>query len=1511
MHADEYRDLDSIRRLRLAEAIKDSDSISNQSEPRSGLTQGSSLKQLKAERDELERQVRSARVALEELQSENNRLNNQRALAEQRLKSVRESRTFLVGKAATAPFQAVRRAINDPRLKSMRIDEKLKTSLRKSRYILRESRERLEKSSVGSGDYFKSRTENSDLDGVPTDISVDSRANRGEGSSPVDIYEKKPSVRTFERAMKHLWFTEGKLLSAKAFIENSPQYVEKLGDISKSLANRILGEARIDPSQIVPERSPYPAYVAEPGRIMYCVHQSPVYNSNGYSTRTRGVASGLNAGAGDVVVVARSGYPWDSSVDIEKPKSVRSVSILDGVQYVHLPGGNLNRDPIDQYVLQCADAFVREARMIRPSIIQSASNYKTALPALIAARRLGIPFVYEVRGFWEITEASANSGFQETERFESMRSLETFVAQNADRLLAITSQVRDELIVRGIDPEIVEVSPNSVDPEIFLPLPKDIEYSQSKGIRIDAPVIGFAGSIVGYEGLDLLVEASRLLSTKGVDHQVVIAGSGAAEQDLKEQVTKLALDSQVLLLGRLPQDEMPRLHSTFDIVVCPRRANLVTELVSPLKPLESFATGKATVLSNVAPNRDLAGEDEERALLCDADDAASLARQLEKLILNADLRADFGRTARLWVVSERSWASLGKSMLDAHKHALEDAEKKILGAKPLHTLRVGVIGDEFTRSALEDAFNVEWLSRKNWESQLDSAPNFDLIFVESAWEGNGGEWWRGVGHYSDEESTDLRSLLAVAREKDIPSVFWNKEDPIHFSRFAPNAAFFDHVFTTDANMIPRYINAQDSYNKTVSALPFFAQPKLHNPMPSTREFRETVAYAGSYYGDRFKERSEALERLLAASVQYGLDIYDRQANNPDSSYKFPQIYRSAVRGGLQYRETVESYKSHIAHLNVNSVFDSPTMFSRRVVEIPACGGIVMSAKGRGITETLGSNIAHSDDPEDHRAWLHGWTTNPVERLEEIWRQMRTVYRSHTTETALSILARTAGISVEGIKPVEYTAVLEDLAMLSPAERLKHIEHVASQSVRPRSVKISDLGEEEAAFVKKYGIQVMLVDDFSASHDIEVHFPKRFSRTFAEDVLLPLRFGEFSSIFVRSKQHYENISPVLEPTFSEKPREQLLAVNNRQSTAVASVIIELPGVSEQSESAPSLETEITDIEGKTVLVAGHDLKFAEPIIEKLHGSGCKVLIDKWEGHNRHDSYQSKVLLGQADIVFCEWGLGNAVWYSKNLHAHQSLVIRVHSQELFLPFLKQIRQSSVSKFIFVGELVRKAAIESHGILGEKSVVIPNFVDTSKFAKPKDDTARKTLGIVGIVPRSKRIDRALDVLEGLLEQDPTYKLRIKGKVPEDYPWLRKRPDEMDFYSNQYSRIISLNEKWPGAVIFDSFGHDMEEWYRLVGIVLSTSDFESFHLTLADGASSGAMPVSLNWPGADLIYPLSWLFATTEDMVNSILNQTFNVQDAQKFVEINFKQSDLLNRFVKLLVIGHRERGTSARNP
>ena len=1466
MFPDEQRDPRHLEDLKVNRVASDPEAFYRELKALKGKGYERKIAHLLEERKDLKRRISTAHDALGVERTKNERISKENTQLKTKLDQLRKSKTMRLGKAVAAPLKSANRAVKDPvgfsrdaglnaKQMSARINKKVRRQVASLKP--REQDAQMRNSLV------RSRNENT-------------TASRSRGDAPQHV--------DLEVSLKQFWYVHGDITNAAELVRNNEAFFEDSSESLKSLSQRVLGAARLVENRIdLPKRVDDCAYVAEPQRLMYCVNQSPIFNSNGYSTRTRGVVEGLSQAGWDTVVVARSGYPWDSKVDSAKPGQSRNQRLVNGVTYVHTPGGNLNRDPLDVYFQVAADAFVREARLNRPSLIQSASNFRTALPALMAARRVGVPFVYEVRGLWELTEASAKPGFEDTERFALMRDLETLVAKEADQVLAITKQVAEELVERGVPRERISVAPNAVDTHRFLPIPEDEHYKARKEIPSKGPVIGFAGSIVGYEGLDLLIQASEKLGKAGVDHSVVIAGSGSAEKELRE-LAKSCPNAKVIFLGRLPQAEIPRLMSTFDVVACPRHSTLVTELVSPLKPLESFSAGIATLLSDVAPNIDLAGSAEcPRAALFKAGDVESLAAELRKLIEEPELRSVLGRRARLWTVESRSWRSVADHMISAYHESEQRHNALAVSAVKTADLNVGVIGDEFTRTTLRDSFNVTLLSRTKWETQLQRG-SIDLVVVESAWEGNDGDWHRGVGHYSDEESSALRGLLRMAKERGIPTVFWNKEDPVHFSRFAPNAAMFDHVFTTDANMIPRYASLPGNQIKTVASLPFYAQPSIHNPLPGAREFDHSFAYAGTYYGERYADRSKGLDQLLQAAQNHGLAIYDRQANNPDSPYKFPAKYSASIRGALPYQEVIDSYATHIAQLNVSSVTNSPTMFSRRVVEIPACGGIVVSSPGRGIAETLGSNVPASSAVEDLDAWMLEWAMNPKGRLEEIWRQFRTVYRSHTTLTAMAILCRTAGIPVSGMQLPTYVVEL-------PQVDQNVLSSVLNQSVPPVAV-VGDFSDEQRQQFCDAGIAPFESYDGDAWFRARVTVP--IARTHFEDLLLCTLFGEWDAISPLPATEFVNSNGIVQALETSSVAEG--GLTRRGAEFSQGIGVYLPDFSaEDGDVSTELSPEFLQPES-TIVVAGHDLKFAGAIIDELENRGYNVLIDKWDSHTQHDEEKSAELLAQADAVFCEWGLGNAVWYSNHVEPDQKLIVRVHSQELFRPYLKQIDTTSVDRFIFVGELIRSAAIISHGVPGDKALVVPNPVDTRALDRPKEVGAEFAVGFVGMVPRSKRLDRALDVLEELQKVDSRFHLRIKGKTPEDYPWMANRPEEMKFYDAQFDRIERLNRANPGSVTFDGFGADMADWYAKVGYVISTSDFESFHLTLADGAASKATPGALSWPGSDLIYPLDWL-AATEELAELLVQRRHSASQDQSFVEEHFEAGKILDQVVSLI--------------
>lgn len=1316
-------------------------------------------------------------------------------------------------------------------------------------------------------------------------------------------FARDPSSGVLNALLNRAWFARGDISRCERLIERHPELIAELPAKADELISRVLGEARLRDGRIaLPSRAHGAAYRVEPGRVMYCVHSTPVFDSNGYSTRTRGLVDGLRENEVDVTVVSRLGYPWDMHPEAAPAQQERTVVAVGEVEYTHLPGADLNRDPLDEYILKAADAYTREARVRRPETIHAASNFRHALPALIAARRLGVPFVYEVRGLWELTEAAGKQDWEKSERFALQVDLETLVATEADHVLAITAQVRDELVARGVPAERIELAPNAVNEQEFVPLPLDRQYAQRMGIALDRPIIGFAGSVVAYEGLDTLLDAVRMLRDDDVAVQVVIAGSGAAEADLKSRTEELGLLEDVSFLGRVPATDIPRLMSLMDVMPCPRHSTTVTELVSPLKPLEALSSGKVVILSDVAPQADLIPPGSGRGFLVPAGDAAALAAQIQQVLDDRDLAIAAGRAGRLWIAGHRTWTVLARNVIGAYSRADHNrgAALEAVPHRPLDRVRVAVVADEFTTRTLAARIAIVPVPRDDPASALSD--EIDAVFIESAWEGNAGEWSHGVGYYDDESFASLRALVDAAKSRGIPTVFWNKEDPVHVKRFLRAATACDHVFTTDAGLLSHYLSEGRDSVRTASALPFFADLSLHNPVqrPAGLDDEASVMYAGTYYGSRYAERSRELVSMLRCAVPIGLAIYDRQFDDPDSPYRFPAEFAHSVRGSLPYREVLAAYKSHLANLNVNSVADSPSMFSRRVVEVAASGGVVLSGPGRGVSETFGGAIPSSADPAFHRAHLSRWRNDPMSRLAEAWFQLRTVARAHTSDTALSILLRTAGIPVDGLQDPAYLALLPDGA---PAT----VQAVLRQSAPPSAIAMpiadaADLADR---------LQLPVVDTDRADEaarelalDAVIQFDGAPRRTLAEDLLIASRFRGDARVTARESTALVD--------------SRLLAIGTSDLDAIAGVgarIGELRSViGDDGEGlelllppAPPVlpltsDTEQTLTLGpRTVLIAGHDLKFVQPYVEALRAQGHEVLIDRWTAHNEHDEELSRSLLRRADVIWCEWGLGNAVWYSRHVSADQTLVIRVHLQELDLPYLRRVDAAKVDTFVFVGELIRRAAVESHSVPPERSLVIPNFVLGDALRRPKTEDARWTLGLVGIVPQRKRLDLAVDLIERLRAVDDRFRLRIKGHRPEEYHWMTDRPTEMAFYSEQYERIEAINERSGRDVVaFDPHDGNMADWYRGIGTVVSTSDFESFHLTLADGAASGSDAVSLAWAGADLIYPRSILFADIASMTDGVLDEgarARRLDDLREQVR-SMDAPQVFDRFSKILL-------------
>lgn len=270
-------------------------------------------------------------------------------------------------------------------------------------------------------------------------------------------------------------------------------------------------------------------------------------------------------------------------------------------------------------------------------------------------------------------------------------------------------------------------------------------------------------------------------------------------------------------------------------------------------------------------------------------------------------------------------------------------------------LRVATIVDPFTRACLEPECTLLAVDARTWRLQLATfSPQ--LLFVESTWRGAHDSWKKKLASYPDHHDETLFEVVRYCRRRSIPTVFWNKEDPVHFDRFVETAKHFDQVFTTELACVERYRAAGIS---RVATLLFAAQPALHFPTTQPRD--NVVCFAGSYGEAELGARRLDLEVLLDAATAFPLRILDRQAGAANNS--FPERFRRFVQPGVDYHALAELQRRYKVFLNVNAIRDSRTMFSRRVFELLASGAAVVSSPNTGIAELFGDVVAIASDQE--------------------------------------------------------------------------------------------------------------------------------------------------------------------------------------------------------------------------------------------------------------------------------------------------------------------------------------------------------------------------------------------------------------------------------------------------------------------------------------------------------------------------------------------------------------------
>lgn len=322
----------------------------------------------------------------------------------------------------------------------------------------------------------------------------------------------------------------------------------------------------------------------------------------------------------------------------------------------------------------------------------------------------------------------------------------------------------------------------------------------------------------------------------------------------------------------------------------------------------------------------------------------------------------------------------------------------------------------------------------------------------------------------------------------------------------------------------------------------------------------------------------------------------------------------------------------------------------------------------------------------------------------------------------------------------------------------------------------------------------------------------------------------------------------------------------------------------------------DSGGKTnIVLVGADFKFAGDLIELLNESSDFLLrIDLWKSNARPNPAQSKPFVEWADIVICEFSSFNAIWYAQNKRQGQKLIVRLHGYELLQPWIDQLDIANVDQFVFVSEFYRQKAIETKGWPASKTSVVSNTVDFGDLSRPKLDGSQFHLGMAGYVPILKRPDRALDLLEELLEHDDRFILHMRGHEPWNYSWEWKKQAHQAAYRDFYARIAA-NENLRSHIAFEAFGPDMAGWFRKIGWMLSPSYRETFHLAPVEGMASGALPVVWDRDGATEIYPSDFVVSEAKEAAALILS---TISDEQTYATRALEAQEFATRYSRSVV-------------
>ncbi|QLC26699.1 glycosyltransferase, exosortase A system-associated [Parasphingopyxis algicola] len=382
-------------------------------------------------------------------------------------------------------------------------------------------------------------------------------------------------------------------------------------------------------------------------RILHVLdHSMPLHS--GYSFRTRAILKAQIARGWDVAGVTGSRHTMDGP-DIEA---------VDGLTFYRTPAPETMATPLREWreIALLADRIGEVVDEWKPDQLHVHSPVLNAMAALRVARRRGLPLLYEIRAFWEDAAVGNGTGSVNSARYWLTRIFETHAANQADAVAVICEGLKQDMIRRGVDGEKIIVAPNGVDMDLFGdPSPADTELALSLGLE-SKEVVGFVGSFYDYEGLDDLIAAMPRLVSQRPDAHLLLVGGGPMDSKLRAQAAQSVLVEHIHFTGRVPHQEVERYYGLIDILAYPRKKMRLTDLVTPLKPLEAMAQKRLVAASDVGGHRELI-EDGVTGTLFAPDDPDALAAALADMFAHRETWEERRVAARKFVERDRNWSS--------------------------------------------------------------------------------------------------------------------------------------------------------------------------------------------------------------------------------------------------------------------------------------------------------------------------------------------------------------------------------------------------------------------------------------------------------------------------------------------------------------------------------------------------------------------------------------------------------------------------------------------------------------------------------------------------------------------------------------------------------------------------------------------------------------------------------------------------------------------------------------